>query len=245
MNSLQHLNDSIGDRDLTVYGGHTQYRGTMTDQYVRDILECAKGIVDGSIEGEQYIRGNVRDAKIATYGTASIVYDPAKVTDTCEVELVTKVMDDGQKVIEAVVTYPEDVNPDSISTATYQVRAEQTADNPTFNNVGMRTITGVQVDGNQVTISLDPTDTIAGTSYFDYNAFQTFMFDLSYEVTQLRDVELANGETVAAGGTYANTSITNLTVDDFQEAEVTNKAGKTIPYRSSPLVRMQTASIRW
>ena len=57
------------------------------------------------------------------------------------------------------------------------------------------------------------------------------MFDLSYEVTQLRDVELANGETVAAGGTYANTSITNLTVDDFQEAEVTNKAGKTIPYR--------------
>ena len=231
VNSLQHLNDAIGDRDLTVYGGHTQYRGTMTDQYVRDILECAKGIVDGSIEGEQYIRGNVRDAKIATYGTASIVYDPAKVTDTCEVELVTKVMDDGQKVIEAVVTYPEDVNPDSISTATYQVRAEQTADNPTFNNVGMRTITGVQVDGNQVTISLDPTDTIAGTSYFDYNAFQTFMFDLSYEVTQLRDVELANGETVAAGGTYANTSITNLTVDDFQEAEVTNKAGKTIPYR--------------
>ena len=118
-----------------------------------------------------------------------------------------------------------------LSLATYQVRAEQTADNPTFNNVGMRTITGVQVDGNQVTISLDPTDTIAGTSYFDYNAFQTFMFDLSYEVTQLRDVELANGETVAAGGTYANTSITNLTVDDFQEAEVTNKAGKTIPYR--------------
>ena len=78
--SLQHLNDAIGDRDLTVYGGHTQYRGTMTDQYVRDILACAQGIVDGSIEGTQYLRGNVRDAKVATYGTASIVYDPAKVT---------------------------------------------------------------------------------------------------------------------------------------------------------------------
>ena len=229
--SLQHLNDAIGDRDLTVYGGHTQYRGTMTDQYVRDILACAQGIVDGSIEGTQYLRGNVRDAKVATYGTASIVYDPAKVTDTCEVEIVTKVMDDGQKVIEAVVTYPDDVNPDSVSAATYQVRAEQNADNATFNNVGMRTITGVQVDGNKVIISLDPTDATAGTSYFDYNAFQTFMFDLDYQVTQVGTVELANGETVAAGGTYASSSVTNLTVDDFQAAEVTNEARKTIPYR--------------
>lgn len=229
--SLQHLNDVIGDRDLTVYGGHTQYRGTMTDQYVRDILACAQGIVDGSIEGTQYLRGNVRDAKVATYGTASIVYDPAKVTDTCEVEIVTKVMDNGQKVIEAVVTYPDDVNPDSVSAATYQVRAEQNADNATFNNVGMRTITGVQVDGNKVIISLDPTDATAGTSYFDYNAFQTFMFDLDYQVTQVGTVELANGETVAAGGTYASSSVTNLTVDDFQAAEVTNEDGKTIPYR--------------
>lgn len=85
-------------------------------------------------------------------------------------------------------------------------------------------------------------------SYFDYNAFQTFMFDLDYQVTQVGTVELANGETVAAGGTYASSSVTNLTVDDFQAAEVTNEARKTIRTaimtRSAPLARMPTASTR-
>ena len=79
VDALEHLNDAVKGLDLTIYGGHMQNRYTLTDQYVRDILECAKGIVDGSLEGVQYLRGNVADAKIATYGTASIVYDPANI----------------------------------------------------------------------------------------------------------------------------------------------------------------------
>ena len=79
VDALEHLNDAVKGLDLTIYGGPMQNRYTLTDQYVRDILECAKGIVDGSLEGVQYLRGNVADAKIATYGTASIVYDPANI----------------------------------------------------------------------------------------------------------------------------------------------------------------------
>ena len=79
VNALEHLNAAVKGLDLTVYGGHMQNRYPLTDQYVRDILACAKGIVDGSLEGVQYLRGNVADAKIATYGTASIVYDPDRV----------------------------------------------------------------------------------------------------------------------------------------------------------------------
>lgn len=79
VDALQHLNDSVKGLDLTIYGGHMQNRYTLTDQYVRDILECAKGIVDGTLEGVQYLRGGVADAKIATYGTASIVYDPDRI----------------------------------------------------------------------------------------------------------------------------------------------------------------------
>ena len=79
VDALEHLNAAVKGLDLTIYGGHMQNRYTLTDQYVRDILECAKGIVDGSLEGVQYLRGNVTDAKIATYGTASIVYDPDKI----------------------------------------------------------------------------------------------------------------------------------------------------------------------
>ena len=79
VDALEHLNAEVEGLELTIYGGHAQNRYTLTDQYVRDILECAKGIVDGTLEGVQYLRGNVADAKIATYGTASIVYDPDKI----------------------------------------------------------------------------------------------------------------------------------------------------------------------
>lgn len=228
--SLQHLNDEVAGLELTLYGGHAQYRGDMTDQYVRDILECAKGIVDGSIEGTQYLRGFIRDAKVATYGTASIVYDPARVTDSYPVQLVTKVMDDGQKVIQAVVTYPKAVDPASVTAATYQVQAKQTAANAAFNNIGMRTVTGVQVDGKTVTITLNPADALAGTSYFDGGAFKTFVYELSYQVSQIKEVKLLGGDTVAPDD-FQSTSIKNLVVDDFQKATVTNEKGKTIPYR--------------
>lgn len=228
--SLQHLNDAVAGMNLTVYGGHAQYRGTMTDQYVRDILACAKGIVDGSIVGTQYLRGNVRDAKIATYGTASIVYDPARITDSYPVQLITQVMDDGQKVVQAVVTYPKAVDPASVTASTYQVQATQTADNAAFNNVGKRTVTGVQVDGKTVTISLNPTDAAAGTSYFDDDAFKTFVYDLTYQVAQIKEVKLLDGDTVAPD-TFRSTSIKNLVVDDFQSGNVTNEKNKTLNFK--------------
>ena len=229
VDSLQHLNDVIGDRDLIVYGGHAQFRGTMTDQYVRDILACAKGIVDGSIVGTQYLRGNVRDAKIATYGTASIVYDPSRILkDGIGAALTTEVKDDGQKVIQASITYENEIDPASVSKATYQVQATLSATNPKFDKIGMRTVTGVKVDGKTVTITLDPADEEAVTSYYDGKVTSTY--DISYKVSQLTDLKTTGGETVPRDAFLSN-SVKNLIVDDFQSGKVTNESGKTINYR--------------
>ena len=72
----------------------------------------------------------------------------------------------------------------------------------------------------------------AGTSYFDYNAFQTFMFDLDYQVTQVGTVELANGEDRSGRRDLCEQlgyEPDRGTIS--RRPEVTNEASKTIPYR--------------
>jgi hypothetical protein len=79
MHSVQHLLDRIGDRKLTVLGGHTgEYRSPLTEEYPRQVLACAKSLVEGSITGSPYRRtigGQPTLGFSATVGRATIVHN--------------------------------------------------------------------------------------------------------------------------------------------------------------------------
>jgi glyoxylase-like metal-dependent hydrolase (beta-lactamase superfamily II)/pimeloyl-ACP methyl ester carboxylesterase len=77
--SVQHLLDKIGNNKLTILGGHSgEYRSPMNEEYPRQMLACAKGLVDGSITGVPYRRtigGQLTLGYAATFGRATIVYN--------------------------------------------------------------------------------------------------------------------------------------------------------------------------
>jgi glyoxylase-like metal-dependent hydrolase (beta-lactamase superfamily II)/poly(3-hydroxybutyrate) depolymerase len=77
--SIRHLLDRVGERKLAVLGGHTgECRSPLTVEYVRQLLACASGLVDGSIVGTPYRRtvgGQASLGQAATVGRATIVYD--------------------------------------------------------------------------------------------------------------------------------------------------------------------------
>jgi len=77
--SVQHLLDKTGKNKLTVLPGHTgENRSPVTDEYIRQMLACAKGLVDGSITGIPFCRtigGMATLGNVATVGQASIIYN--------------------------------------------------------------------------------------------------------------------------------------------------------------------------
>jgi hypothetical protein len=77
--SVQHLLERIRNNKLSILGGHTgEYRSPMNEEYPRQMLACAKGLVDGSIIGVPYRRamgGQLTIGNAATYGRATIVYN--------------------------------------------------------------------------------------------------------------------------------------------------------------------------
>ncbi|HVO12808.1 MAG TPA: MBL fold metallo-hydrolase [Vicinamibacteria bacterium] len=77
--SLQHLLDRIGGRSLAVLGGHTgECRTPLAVEYVRQLLACAKGLVDGTIASTPYRRtvgGQATLGFSATVGRATLVHD--------------------------------------------------------------------------------------------------------------------------------------------------------------------------
>ena len=77
--SLRHLLDRVGGRELAVLGGHTgECRSPLSVGYVRQLLACARGLVDGSIVGMPYRRtvgGQASLGQAATVGRATIVHD--------------------------------------------------------------------------------------------------------------------------------------------------------------------------
>jgi glyoxylase-like metal-dependent hydrolase (beta-lactamase superfamily II) len=76
---VQHLLDKIGNNKLTILGGHTgEYRSSMNEEYPRQMMACAKGLVDGSVVGFPYRRamgGQLTIGNAATFGRATIVYN--------------------------------------------------------------------------------------------------------------------------------------------------------------------------
>jgi glyoxylase-like metal-dependent hydrolase (beta-lactamase superfamily II) len=77
--SVQHLLDKIGNNKLSILSGHSgEYRSPMNEEYPRQMLVCAKGLVEGSIIGVPYRRsvgGQLTLGNAATYGRATIVYN--------------------------------------------------------------------------------------------------------------------------------------------------------------------------
>jgi len=77
--SVQHLLDKIGNNKLAIWGGHSgEYRSPMNEEYPRQMLSCARGLVDGSVAGIPYRRtvgGQMTIGYAATYGRATIVYN--------------------------------------------------------------------------------------------------------------------------------------------------------------------------
>jgi glyoxylase-like metal-dependent hydrolase (beta-lactamase superfamily II)/poly(3-hydroxybutyrate) depolymerase len=77
--SVQHLLDRIGNNKLSILGGHTgEYRSPVNEEYPRQMLACAKGLVDGTIIGVPYRRamgGQLTIGNAASYGRATIVYN--------------------------------------------------------------------------------------------------------------------------------------------------------------------------
>ena len=77
--SVQHLLDKTGNTKLSLLPGHTgENRSPLTDQYIRQMMTCAKGLVDNSITGTPFCRtfsGMVTLGNIATIGQASVIYN--------------------------------------------------------------------------------------------------------------------------------------------------------------------------
>ena len=77
--SVQHLADVIGDNKITVYGGHSgENRTPLTEEYIHQMLACAKGLVDGSITSIPYRRtigGQTTLGFDGTFGRATIVHN--------------------------------------------------------------------------------------------------------------------------------------------------------------------------
>jgi len=77
--SVQQLIDKTGNGKLTLLPGHTgENREPVTDAYIRQMLSCAKGLVDGSITGVPFCRtigGMATLGNVATVGAASIIYN--------------------------------------------------------------------------------------------------------------------------------------------------------------------------
>jgi glyoxylase-like metal-dependent hydrolase (beta-lactamase superfamily II)/predicted esterase len=74
--SLQHLLARMGSGKYTVYGGHTgEPTAALTDQYVRDLLDCVRAVVNRSIAGPAYWRAaEVSTRMVSTVGRSSITY---------------------------------------------------------------------------------------------------------------------------------------------------------------------------
>jgi hypothetical protein len=77
--SIQHLLDRLGARKLNVLGNHTgENRTPRTVEYVRQMLACGKGLVNGTLASTPYRRtvgGQATLGFAATVGRATLVHD--------------------------------------------------------------------------------------------------------------------------------------------------------------------------
>jgi glyoxylase-like metal-dependent hydrolase (beta-lactamase superfamily II)/poly(3-hydroxybutyrate) depolymerase len=74
VDNVQHLLDRMSGRSFKVWGGHTgECRYPLDQEYVQEMLQCAKGIVDGTAVITRYHR---RPNPLGTFKNAHITYAP-------------------------------------------------------------------------------------------------------------------------------------------------------------------------
>lgn len=77
--SVQRLLDRMGTGKYTILAGHSgEFRAPLTEEYVRQVLSAAQGLVDGSIVSVPYWRtigGASSSRRAGTFGRATIVHD--------------------------------------------------------------------------------------------------------------------------------------------------------------------------
>jgi glyoxylase-like metal-dependent hydrolase (beta-lactamase superfamily II)/predicted esterase len=77
VDNVQHLLDRMAGRSYKVWGGHTgECRYPLDQEYVKEMLQCAKGIADGTGTITAYHR---RPNPLGTYKNAHITYAPTGV----------------------------------------------------------------------------------------------------------------------------------------------------------------------
>jgi glyoxylase-like metal-dependent hydrolase (beta-lactamase superfamily II)/poly(3-hydroxybutyrate) depolymerase len=77
VDNVQHLLDRMAGRSFKVWGGHTgECRYPLDQEYVKEMLQCAKGIVDGTGTITPYHR---RPTPLGTYKNAHITYAPTAI----------------------------------------------------------------------------------------------------------------------------------------------------------------------
>ena len=247
VDQLQHLNDRIEGMSLTVLGGHAQYRGTMTEQYVKDILECAKGIVDGTITGRLYERSTL-GSRIGTYGTASIVYMPENIfsSDSREqgmFDLITKVASHGQEVIALAIDTGMEIDGSTIDASGFRVTARNTNPyNDTVTFDGVRNVVNAYVNdeknvdedgegtetGRFIILELEHGFDVDGCSTLAYVGGYNHSLEMQYSVQQIHNFSSADGTVINPGKiAYTQDGQINLVVDEFISAE--SEGG--LPYR--------------
>ena len=75
VDNVQHLLDRMSGRSFKVWGGHTgECRYPLDQEYVKEMLQCAKGIVDGTGVITRYHR---RPNPLGTFKNAHITYSPS------------------------------------------------------------------------------------------------------------------------------------------------------------------------
>ncbi len=77
LDSLKHLLDRMGSGKYIVYGAHTgEVTEQMTDQYVRDMLECVTKVVNNTIAGPTYWRSNdIATRRVSAVRGSAITYN--------------------------------------------------------------------------------------------------------------------------------------------------------------------------
>lgn len=204
---LQHLADRIEGLTLTLFGGHPQFRGTMTDQYVRDILAAARGIVDGSIVGRLYERSSV-GSRLGTYGVASIVYTESRIhtpKQEYDFDVMTEVFDYGQAVTALIIDAGKPVDGSTVDADTFAVSAlHKNPNNEAVVYDGPSKVTGVYVNnsgklgemsdtGKYIIVELENGFSVTGSSALVYTGGRNVKLDMAYSVAVANAFAFADG----------------------------------------------------
>jgi glyoxylase-like metal-dependent hydrolase (beta-lactamase superfamily II) len=77
LDSLHHLQQRMGNGKYIVYGAHTgEVTAPMTDQYVRDLVDCVTRVIKGAIASPTYWRSNdISTRKVSAVRGSAITYD--------------------------------------------------------------------------------------------------------------------------------------------------------------------------